>query len=70
MRPAFEVMESVMGLYTAIAGLPERQYDVVVLYYVLGYTSPHIAKIMGIKPDTVRSHRRLARQRIAIKLGL
>jgi RNA polymerase sigma-70 factor (ECF subfamily) len=25
---------------------------------------------MGIKPDTVRSHRRLARERIATKLGL
>jgi RNA polymerase sigma factor (sigma-70 family) len=70
MRCKFEVMESTLGLYTAIAGLPERQYDVIVLYYVLGYTSPHIAEIMGIKPDTVRSHRRLAHQRIAIKLGM
>ncbi|MFE6164211.1 RNA polymerase sigma factor [Streptomyces sp. NPDC056486] len=70
MRHKFAVMESTLGLYTAIAGLPERQYDVFVLYYVLGYTSPHIAKIMGIKPDTVRHHRRLAYQRIAIKLGL
>ncbi|MGW5868647.1 RNA polymerase sigma factor [Streptomyces sp. NPDC055239] len=69
-RRTFAAMESTLGLYAAIAGLPERQYDVFVLYYVLGYTSPHIAKIMGIKPDTVRYHRRLAYQRIAIKLGL
>ncbi|MFF1698124.1 RNA polymerase sigma factor [Streptomyces sp. NPDC058257] len=69
-RCKFAAMESPLGLYTAIAGLPERQYDVFVLYYVLGYTSPHIAKVMGIKPDTVRYHRRLAYQRIAIKLGL
>ncbi|MGW5735900.1 MULTISPECIES: RNA polymerase sigma factor [Streptomyces] len=70
MRCQFAVLESALGLYTAIAQLPERQYDVIVLHYVLGYASPHIANIMGIKPDTVRSHRRLARQRIAIKLGL
>ena len=63
-------MESALGLYTAIAGLPERQYDVIVLHYVLGYPSRRIAHIMGIKADTVRSHRRLARQRMAIKLGL
>ncbi|WLQ69319.1 RNA polymerase sigma factor [Streptomyces glycanivorans] len=70
MRRQFAVMESALGLYTAIAGLPERQYDVIVMHYVLGYSSPKIARIMGIKPDTVRSHRRLARERIAIKLGL
>ncbi|WP_331752083.1 sigma-70 family RNA polymerase sigma factor [Streptomyces sp. NBC_00829] len=70
MRCQFEVMESALGLYTAIASLPERQYDVIVLHYVLGYRSSRIANIMGIKPDTVRSHRRLARERIATKLGL
>lgn len=69
-RCKFAVMESALGLYTAIAGLPERQYDVIVLHYVLGYPSQRVAHIMGIAPDTVRSHRRLARQRIAIKLGL
>ncbi|MER6103763.1 sigma-70 family RNA polymerase sigma factor [Streptomyces sp. NPDC001832] len=69
-RRQFEVMESALGLYTAIAGLPERQFDVIVMHYVLGYPSIRIARIMGIKPDTVRSHRRLARERIAIKLGL
>ncbi|CAL9617596.1 hypothetical protein SUDANB58_05759 (plasmid) [Streptomyces sp. enrichment culture] len=70
MRRQFEVMESALGLYTAIAALPERQFDVIVLGYVLGYPSDRIANIMGIKPDTVRAHRRLARERIAIKLGL
>ncbi|MDV5143167.1 sigma-70 family RNA polymerase sigma factor [Streptomyces sp. SBC-4] len=69
-RRQFAVMESALGLYTAIAGLPERQFDVVVMHYVLGYPSARVASIMGIKPDTVRSHRRLARERIAIKLGL
>ncbi|MEU8543468.1 sigma-70 family RNA polymerase sigma factor [Streptomyces sp. NPDC048717] len=70
MRSQFAVMESALGLYTVIAGLPERQYDVIVMHYVLGYPSAKVARIMGIKPDTVRAHRRLARERIAIKLGL
>lgn len=70
MRRQLEVMDSALGLYTAIASLPDRQYDVVVLHYVLGYTCSRIANIMGIRPDTVRSHRRLARERIATKLGL
>ncbi|GHE33887.1 sigma-70 family RNA polymerase sigma factor [Streptomyces capitiformicae] len=70
MRRQLEAMESALGLYTAIAALPERQYDVIVLHYVLGYSTQQVANIMGIKPDTVRGHRRSARERIASKLGL
>ncbi|MFE7570912.1 sigma-70 family RNA polymerase sigma factor [Streptomyces sp. NPDC057539] len=69
-RCTFEVMETSLGLYTAIASLPERQYDVIVLLYVLGYPSYKVARIMGVERDTVRSHRRLAKRRIAQKLGL
>ncbi|GGY50952.1 RNA polymerase sigma factor [Streptomyces djakartensis] len=70
LRKQLEAMESPLGLYTAIATLPERQYDVIVLHYVLGYSTQRVANIMGIKPDTVRGHRRSARERIASKLGL
>lgn len=70
MRQQLKVMESPLGLYTAIAALPERQYDVIVLHYVLGYPTHQVANLMGIKPDTVRGHRRSARERIASKLGL
>ncbi|MFD6532161.1 sigma-70 family RNA polymerase sigma factor [Streptomyces sp. NPDC060184] len=69
-RRQFAVMESPLGLYAAIAGLPERQFDVIVMHYVLDFSSTKVADVMGIKPDTVRSHRRLARERIATKLGL
>ncbi|MEW1699298.1 MULTISPECIES: sigma-70 family RNA polymerase sigma factor [unclassified Streptomyces] len=69
-RKQFAVLESALGLYSAIAALPERQFDVVVMHYVLGYPSAKVATIMGIKPDTVRTHRRQARKRIATKLGL
>lgn len=69
-RCKFAVMETALGLYTAIASLPERQYDAIVLLYVLGYPSDKVARIMGVERDTVRSHRRLARRRIAKRLGL
>ncbi|WP_227025419.1 RNA polymerase sigma factor [Streptomyces tsukubensis] len=69
-RCQFAVMETALGLYTAIASLPERQYDTIVLLYVLGYPSEKVARIMGVERDTVRSHRRLAKRRIAKKLGL
>ncbi|MBC2876372.1 MULTISPECIES: RNA polymerase sigma factor [Streptomyces] len=70
MRRQLRVMDSSLGLFTAIASLPPRQYDVIVLRYVLGYPCSHIAYVMGIKADTVRTHRRLAKERIATKLGL
>lgn len=69
-RCSFEVMETSLGLYTAIAALPERQFDTIVLLYVLGYPSDRVADIMGVTRDTVRSHRHLARRRISKKLGL
>jgi RNA polymerase sigma-70 factor (ECF subfamily) len=70
MRAHMADHESPAGLYTALAALPERQFDVILLHYELGYTSNEIADIMGILPGTVRTHRRLARERIAARLGI
>lgn len=70
MREQLADLESPLGLYTAIAALPERQFDVIILQYVLGYPSKQVANIMGITPDTVRNHRRQARKRMATKLGI
>ncbi|SNT58405.1 RNA polymerase sigma factor [Actinacidiphila glaucinigra] len=64
-RNKFAVMESSLGLYAAIARLPERQFDVMVLVYVLGYDLKKTAQTMGVSAATVRSHRDRARQRIA-----
>ncbi|MCF6523138.1 sigma-70 family RNA polymerase sigma factor [Streptomyces sp. JJ36] len=69
-RDEFAAMESHVGLYPAIARLPARQFDVVVLHYVLDHTTAQTADIMGITEATVRSHRLHARQRIAQDLGL
>lgn len=70
MRKQLAALDSPIGLYTAITELPERQFDVMILQYVLGYPSKQVADIMGISAGTVRTHRRLARTRIATKLGI
>ncbi|MEU2560948.1 sigma-70 family RNA polymerase sigma factor [Streptomyces longispororuber] len=69
-RKELAELETPLGLYTAIAALPERQFDVIILHYVLGYPSQRVASIMGITAGTVRTHRRQARTRIATRLGL
>ncbi|MEU6548374.1 sigma-70 family RNA polymerase sigma factor [Streptomyces sp. NPDC046859] len=68
MRSELEDAESPLGLYTAIAALPVRQFDVVILHYVMGYTQDRVADIMGITVSTVRSHRRQAYKHLAVKL--
>lgn len=70
MRSRMADLDSPAGLYTAMSSLPERQFDVIVLHYALGYCSQQVAHIMGIHPSTVRTHRRLARERIAARLGI
>ncbi|WP_223290998.1 sigma-70 family RNA polymerase sigma factor [Streptomyces avicenniae] len=69
-RAELSVLESALGLYAAIAELPERQFDVVVLQYVLGYPAARTAEIMGIAEVTVRTYRHLARRTLARKLSL
>lgn len=63
-------LDSPAGLYTALSLLSERQFDVMVLHYALGYRSLQVADIMGLHPSTVRTHRRQARERIAARLGI
>ncbi|WP_406358561.1 RNA polymerase sigma factor [Streptomyces sp. NBC_00658] len=76
-RPALESvrdqlaeMESALGLYAAISRLPERQFDVMVLLYVLGYPTEQTAHILGVTPATVRSQARHAKRKLAKDLDL
>jgi RNA polymerase sigma factor (sigma-70 family) len=70
MRDQFAVLEGEIGLYAAIARLPERQYDVVVLRYVLQVPDDGVAEYLGIELATVRSHVRHARRRLAKDLQI
>ncbi|MEU7260582.1 sigma-70 family RNA polymerase sigma factor [Streptomyces rimosus] len=69
-RYRLQLLESHLGLYGAIARLPERNYDVIVLRFVLGYPMKTVAHIMGVSYGTVRSHIRGARRRLARDLGI
>ncbi|MDG9709670.1 RNA polymerase sigma factor [Streptomyces sp. DH10] len=69
-RSRFTVLESKLGLYAAIARLPERQYDVILLCFVLGHPMRRVAELMGISYGTVRSHLRGARRRLSRELGI
>ncbi|MFV0126523.1 RNA polymerase sigma factor [Streptomyces sp. HMX112] len=69
-RERLELQESKLGLYTAIAELPERQYDVVLLVFLAGHKPEDAARMMGITPATVRSHIRGARRALSRRLGV
>ncbi|MDH6124855.1 sigma-70 family RNA polymerase sigma factor [Kitasatospora sp. GP82] len=69
-RDEFAAIESGLGLYSAISGLPDRQYDVIVLRYVLQLSAAETADQLGIEEATVRSHVRHARRALAKELCL
>ncbi|HCA84254.1 MAG TPA: hypothetical protein DEQ61_01330, partial [Streptomyces sp.] len=63
-RERFAGLEGEDGLYAALGRLPERQYDVLVLRYVLGYPEDRVAAYLGIAASAVRSHIRRAERRL------
>lgn len=69
-RDEFTVLEGELGLYGAIADLPERQYDIIILRFVLGNDEERVAEHLGIELATVRSQVQHARRRLARELNL
>jgi RNA polymerase sigma factor (sigma-70 family) len=63
-------LEASLGLYRAIAELPERQYDVIVLRHVLGLPDERVARHLGVSESTVRFLARHARDKLAKTLDL
>lgn len=68
-RDRFEEMEEAIGLYSAISHLPGRQYDSIVLRFVMGYEYHEIASILGVREGAVRANVFHAKKRIAEELG-
>lgn len=66
----FGLMEESLGLYSAMLELPERQYDVIVLRYVLGYPDQRTGSLLGMDPQTIQSHIRFAKQKLARRFGV
>ncbi|WP_424888877.1 RNA polymerase sigma factor [Streptomyces sp. XH2] len=69
-RDQLKRMDSSVGLYAAIADLPPKQFDVVVLRYLLGYETERIAWFLGLSKSVVDYHGRNGRERLRIQLGL
>jgi RNA polymerase sigma-70 factor (ECF subfamily) len=69
-RERFNLIEESLTLYAAISRLPEREYDVTVLRYVLGFPVAQVAAVLNIDTRSVGRHIRSAKQRLARELGL
>ncbi|MEV5982879.1 sigma-70 family RNA polymerase sigma factor [Streptomyces sp. NPDC052114] len=69
-RAEMELAPSNAGLYEAMLKLPTRQYNAVVLRYVLNYPVTRIARYMGLDPRTVDYHIRKGRDRLRVLLDL
>ncbi|MFE9568837.1 sigma-70 family RNA polymerase sigma factor [Streptomyces sp. NPDC006692] len=69
-RSELEITHCASGLYEAILDLPPRQFNVIVLRYLLGYKTSQIARFMGLDGRTVDYHGRKGRERLRIRLGL
>ncbi|MEV7683261.1 sigma factor-like helix-turn-helix DNA-binding protein [Streptomyces sp. NPDC088341] len=57
-------------VYSTIAELPPRQFEVVVLRYVVGYPVRRIARLMGLHERTVDHHIRKAKDQFGTLLTL
>jgi RNA polymerase sigma-70 factor, ECF subfamily len=52
------------ALYRLLRRLPQRQHDIVILYYIGGLADPEIARILERKPDTIKKDRELALKKL------
>jgi RNA polymerase sigma-70 factor (ECF subfamily) len=69
-RDKLRMLESRSGLYEAIAELPNRQFEVIVLRYLIGYPTSKVAWYLGIDERTVGHHLRRGKERLRVVLGL
>lgn len=60
--------EFLAHLRHCLADLPTRQADTFILRHVKGYTTAEVAKIHGVRPATVRSNLRHAREQLRIMM--
>ena len=64
------ILAESLGAFSAIANLPERQHQAIVLRYVLGCDIPQTARLVGVHPTTVATHTFHARRTLARELGI
>jgi len=56
-------------LYTAVAALPPRQRQVIVLHYLLDFTIEDVAEVLGRATGTVKAQLHTAREKLKASLG-
>ncbi|MFI5689953.1 RNA polymerase sigma factor [Streptomyces sp. NPDC051636] len=61
----YEGLVDSITLYSATRRLSERQRDLIVLHYGLGFSTVEAAALLGLEEATVRSHLCQARRRLA-----
>lgn len=61
----FARLEQRIGLYAALARLPDRQSDALVLTCLIGYGVRQVAELLGVEEASVRSHVGHAKRRLA-----
>jgi RNA polymerase sigma-70 factor (ECF subfamily) len=66
----FSVLAESIGVYSAVSRLPERQFQVIVLRFVLGYEAKRAAALMGVSQSTVGSLTHYAERALARDLGI
>jgi RNA polymerase sigma factor (sigma-70 family) len=66
----FALLAESIGVFSAIARLPERQFQVILLRFVLGYSARETAARMGVSPSTVGSLTHYAKRTLARELGI
>jgi len=60
--------EETIDLWTRVKELPRRQQEAVVLHYRMGFSVEEVARVMGCRDGTVRTH--LARAREVLRAAL
>ncbi|MFK4067885.1 RNA polymerase sigma factor [Streptomyces sp. NPDC029674] len=63
-RKDLTLLRGETGLFQALANLPPRQFDAIVLRHVLEYDTRRISWYMGVTPSTVDYHCRKAKERL------
>lgn len=68
MTPDPPPADETVALWSAVARLPRRQQEAVILHYRMGIPAHEISEVMGCQPGTVRMH--LAHARAALREAL
>jgi RNA polymerase sigma factor (sigma-70 family) len=65
----FERVNATLDLRRTLQGMPERQRAALVLVHLLGYSSAEAGRLMGVRPETIRSLASQGRAALRSSLG-